>query len=270
MIGLTLRWSAVGACHARPEANTRPDRPLLGIGTVDSHVFVAVLNVVVASVALTPVATAQEYRVYGRTSNSEAMFWTTPDPFFTDTGAAGAAGKPGSGTKWMVKNSFELKNAQDVLVEGNVFEHVWVADQPGYPILFTPRNQNGTAPWVVVQRVMFRNNLVRHTSGGVNILGTDNLAPSQRTRDITIVDNVFDDLTASIWGSSRVFLIGDGADNVTIDHNTIISTSPAGCAAHTSTGGWLVLPRRSRISRSRTTCRRTTRSGSSAIASRRD
>jgi Putative Ig domain len=179
------------------------------------------------TISWTPVATAREYLVYGRTSNSQAMFWTTSDPFFTDTGAAGAAGKPGSGTKWMVKNSFELKNAQDVLVEGNVFEHVWVADQPGYPILFTPRNQNGTAPWVVVQRVMFRNNLVRHTSGGVNILGTDNLAPSQRTRDITIVDNVFDDLTASIWGSSRVFLIGDGADNVTIDHNTIISTQPA-------------------------------------------
>jgi len=179
------------------------------------------------TISWTPVATAQEYLVYGRTSNSQAMFWTTPDPFFTDTGAAAAAGKPGSGTKWMVKNSFELKNAQDVLVEGNVFEHVWVADQPGYPILFTPRNQNGTAPWVVVQRVMFRHNIVRHTSGGVNILGTDNLAPSQRTRDITIVDNVFDDLTASIWGSSRVFLIGDGADNVTIDHNTVISTQPA-------------------------------------------
>ena len=62
-----------------------------------------------------------------------------------------------------MKNSFELKNAQDVLVEGNVFENLWVADQPGYPILFTPRNQNGKAPWVVVQRVMFRNNLVRHT-----------------------------------------------------------------------------------------------------------
>jgi hypothetical protein len=173
------------------------------------------------------VATAQEYLVYGRTSNSQAMFWTTPDPFFTDTGAAGAAGKPGSGTKWSVKNTFELKNAQDVLVEGNVFENLWVADQPGYPIVLTPRNQNGRAPWVVVQRVMFRKNLVRHTAGGVNILGTDNLAPSQRTKDITIVDNLFEDLTASIWGTSRVFLIGGGPDNVTIERNTIRSTQSA-------------------------------------------
>jgi len=80
---------------------------------------------------------------------------------------------------------------------------------------------------VVVQRVMFRNNIVRHTAGGVNILGTDNLAPSQRTRDITVVDNLFEDLTASIWGAAKVFLIGDGPDNVTINHNMIVSTQPS-------------------------------------------
>ena len=191
------------------------------------------------TISWTPVATAQEYLVYGRTSNNQAMFWTTPDPFFTDTGAAGAAGRPGSGTKWSVKNTFELKNAQDVLVEGNVFENLWVADQSGYPIVLTPRNQNGKAPWVVVQRVMFRKNLVRHTAGGVNILGTDNLAPSQRTNDITIVDNVFEDLTASIWGASRPFLIGGGPDNVTIEHNTILSTQSAIYYLH---GGSLIAP----------------------------
>ena len=37
--------------------------------------------------------------------------------------------------------------------------------------------------------------------------------------------NVFDDLTAATWGAgSRPFMIGDGPDNVTIDHNTIFST----------------------------------------------
>jgi hypothetical protein len=176
------------------------------------------------TISWTPVATAQEYLVYGRTSNTQTMFWKTPNPFFTDTGAAGAAGKPGNGTKWMVKNIFELKNAQDVLVENNVFENVWVAAQSGYPIVFTPRNQNGRAPWVVVQDVVFRNNIVRHTAGGVNILGTDDLAPSRRTNHIAIVNNLFEDLTAAIWGATKVFLIGDGPDNVTIDHNTIIST----------------------------------------------
>src|SRR5207248_627206 len=98
-------------------------------------------------------------------------------------------------------------------------------DQPGYPIVFTPRDQNGTAPWAVVQRVTFRHNIVRHTAGGVNVLGTDNLAPSQRTNHITIADNLFDDLTSATWGSgSRPFQLGDGPDAVTIDHNTVVST----------------------------------------------
>ena len=42
-----------------------------------------------------------------------------------------------------MKNSFELKNARRVLVEGNVFEHVWAAAQTGFAVLFTTRNQGG-------------------------------------------------------------------------------------------------------------------------------
>jgi len=177
------------------------------------------------TISWTPVAGSQEYVVYGRTSNGPTMFWTTPNPFFTDTGAAGAAGKPGSATKWQVKNIFELKNAQDVLVEGNVFENLWMADQPGYPIVLTPRNQGGAAPWVVVQHVTFRHNIVRHTAGGVNILGTDNVAPSRRTNNIVVRNNLFDDLTSATWGSGgKVFQVGDGPEAVTIDHNTVFTT----------------------------------------------
>ena len=181
------------------------------------------------SITWTPVAGAAEYLVYGRAAGAENVYWTTTNPYFTDSGASGTGGSPNStGTRWSVKNIFELKNAQDVLVEGNVFENLWVADQPGYPIVFTPRNQSGAAPWVVVQRVIFRNNLVRHTAGGVNILGTDNIYPSQRTNHITVSNNLFDDLTAATWGSgSRPFIIGDGPDTVTIDRNTVISTNSA-------------------------------------------
>ena len=178
---------------------------------------------------------AEQYLVYGRTPGGQTMYWKTSDTYFTDTGTAGTAvGTPSpndkptfGGTKWSVKNTFELKNAQDVVVEGNVFEFLWVADQTGYPITLTPRNQGGRAPWTVVQRVTFIHNLVRHTAGGVNILGTDNVNPSQRTNTITVADNVFDDLTAASWGSgSRPFIIGDGPDQVTINHNTVFSTNP--------------------------------------------
>jgi hypothetical protein len=143
------------------------------------------------TISWTPVVGADEYLVYGRTTSAENVYWKTTNPYFTDTGTAGTAGTPSSsGTRWAVKNIFELKNAQDVIVEGNVFENIWVADQTGYAIVFTPRNQGGRAPWVVVQRITFQHNLVRHAAGGVNILGTDNVAPSQRTTNITVRDNV--------------------------------------------------------------------------------
>ena len=38
------------------------------------------------------------------------------------------------GSVWDVKNLFELKNAQDVLIEGNVFAYNWLAAQTGYAI----------------------------------------------------------------------------------------------------------------------------------------
>src|SRR5207302_1285194 len=45
-----------------------------------------------------------------------------------------------AGVAWTVKNLFELKNAQRVLLDGNIFEHNWVgADQHGAAVLFTVR-----------------------------------------------------------------------------------------------------------------------------------
>jgi hypothetical protein len=101
------------------------------------------------------------------------------------------------GIHWTVKNLFELKNAQRVLVEGNTFENNWTDAQNGTAILFTPRNQDGTAPWSVVQDVTFRRNIVRNVGGGATVLGTDDERPSQQTKRIQIKDNLFDKVGAS-------------------------------------------------------------------------
>jgi hypothetical protein len=168
---------------------------------------------------------AIDYLVYGRTPAAQNMFWTTTATTFTDTGSAGTTGTPAKATRWAVKNLFELKSARDVVVEGNVMENLWTADQSGFAIQLTPRNQSGTAPWVTVERVTMRGNLVRNVAGGVNILGRDNLATSQLTNHLTLHDNLFDDLMAEIWGTgSRPFQLGGGPDSITIDHNTIITS----------------------------------------------
>lgn len=127
------------------------------------------------------------------------------------------------GSPWTVKNVFELKNARRVLVEWNIFEHNWLHGQTGYAILFTPRNEEGTAPWSVVEDVVFQHNIVRHVASAINILGEDNLHPSRPTRGIRIRDNLFYDVDGSRWGGDgRFLLIGDGPSEIVVDHNTVI------------------------------------------------
>ena len=83
--------------------------------------------------------------------------------------------------KWQIKNLFELKNARRVLVEANLMEYVWQEAQVGYAILLTPRNQDGQAPWVTVEDVTIRRNLVRHAGGALQIIGEDSNHPSGST-----------------------------------------------------------------------------------------
>ena len=73
----------------------------------------------------------------------------------------------------MVKNLLELKSARRVTIEGNIFENCWGQAQAGYAIVFTVRAQGGAMPWAVVEDVDFVRNIVRNSSGGVNILGRD-------------------------------------------------------------------------------------------------
>lgn len=123
------------------------------------------------------------------------------------------------GTPWSIKNLLELKNAQRVLIDGNVLEYNWAQAQNGFAVLFTVRNQNGHAPWSVVQDVTFTNNVVRHSANGVNILGYDDNYPSQQTQRILIENNLFNDIGYDN-GSGTLFQLLDGTADVTVTHNT--------------------------------------------------
>jgi uncharacterized protein (TIGR03437 family) len=131
-----------------------------------------------------------------------------------------------AGRHWTVKNHFELKNAQRVLVNGNLFENNWADAQVGFSILFTVRNQDGTAPWSVVQDVTFTNNIIRHSGSGLNMSGTDNNAASQPTRRVRVSNNLFDDINGPRWGGAggRWLQFVLGPADVTIEHNTAFQT----------------------------------------------
>jgi hypothetical protein len=171
-----------------------------------------------------PVANADFYRIYRGTGPSgENLYTQTPTSAtsFAYTGALENSGiPPTQGKLWNVKNLLELKNAQRVLIDGNVFEQSWAASQLGYAILVKPQNQDGLAWWTAVRDITISNNIIRHVAGGIDILGEDYLQPSQHTARVAILNNVVYDVSDA-WGGQHFLLITSGPDNVTVDHNTI-------------------------------------------------
>ncbi|CAN5672350.1 hypothetical protein BH09MYX1_BH09MYX1_27640 [soil metagenome] len=135
------------------------------------------------------------------------------------------------GQGWVAKNLLEFKNARRVLVAGNVLENSWSDGQVGFGILFTPRNQDGTAPWSVDSDVTVAYNVLRHVGSGVNLSASDDLNKSQPTTRIVIRDNLIDDVGgATFTGDGRVFQFtsgGGGGSDIKLDHNTAVSAKNA-------------------------------------------
>ncbi|HMB27707.1 MAG TPA: hypothetical protein VKS99_06345, partial [Blastocatellia bacterium] len=136
-----------------------------------------------------------------------------------------------AGRPWTIKNLFELKNAQRLLIDQNVFENNWADAQVGFAILFTPRGEEGAAPQATAQDVTFTNNILRHSGNGFNIAGRDDSSLSQPSQRILIKNNLIDDIDGNKWGSAaygpadgRFSQICGGPPNITIDHNTIFQS----------------------------------------------
>jgi Right handed beta helix region len=116
-----------------------------------------------------------------------------------------------------IKGVIELKNARNVVIDGNVLES---GGRVGAFIL-TVRNQSGTAPWSTLEDITITNNIVRHSQAGFSILGKDDSQKSQQAKRIRIANNLLLDIGTDY---SAVFMIGCCADTLTVEHNTIQQT----------------------------------------------
>jgi hypothetical protein len=122
-----------------------------------------------------------------------------------------------------VKNLLELKNAQRVLVENNVFENCWADAQPGHGIQFTVRNQDRTAPQSTISDVTFQYNVVKNVSGfAINILGKDDQpgAVSVQAVNLKVLHNLF-------LGVGGGFQMTNGFQPTTIAHNVVLGVHGA-------------------------------------------
>jgi len=132
----------------------------------------------------------------------------------------------------LVKNLFELKDMRRAVVEENIFEHNWASAQDGAAIVLTPASLQSGAD-ARVEDVIFRLNILRKTANGITMTGTDYGDPKYpnipvQNRGVKIENNLFAEIGGS-WsdGNAGRFMLltsGAGPDNLTVNHNTIISS----------------------------------------------
>jgi len=152
------------------------------------------------------------------------MIWMVGHPGFV----GGANGHP-----FIVKNHFELKNAQRVLFEGNIAENNWGGfSQVGYSLLLTPKSQaqgnTSVCPKCMVTDVTIRYNKVSHVAAGMQLATvlSDNGGAAAAGARYSIHDVIFDDVDATAYrGGGPLFLVmntwaRNALNNVRINHVT--------------------------------------------------
>lgn len=128
-----------------------------------------------------------------------------------------------AGKHWLVKNSFELKNAQRLLVSDNIFENNWADGQSGFMVVMKSVNQENTAPWSVVQDVAFVNNTIRNSGSGFNLLGTDSGQPGIKMSRVLIKNNQLESVKAANGGEGVLFQISEVNDLTVIQNKSWFS-----------------------------------------------
>jgi len=146
------------------------------------------------------------------------MIWKPGEPGFV----AGASGRP-----FIVKNLFELKNAQRVLFEGNVLENCWGGfSQNGYAILISPKNQENHCPLCRVTDVTIRYNRISNVGSVFEIVNVRSDAGGEATagerysiHDV-LVENVRGKQYAGAGLFAQLMVAAPPLQNVQIEHVT--------------------------------------------------
>jgi hypothetical protein len=145
-------------------------------------------------------------------------------------------GEPGfvasyTGNPFIVKNHFEMKNGERVLLEGNILENCWGGfSQQAFSIVLTPANQSGNCPKCRVKDITIRYDKILHVGSGVAIANL----PGKKDPGAaggghySLHDLVFDDMEGPElkgFGSFLIFLSRTPPlADVSLDHVTVFPT----------------------------------------------
>jgi hypothetical protein len=138
-----------------------------------------------------------------------------------------------SGHPFIVKNNFELKNAQRVLFEANLLAGSWSGfSQAGFSILLTPKNQDNKCPACRVTDVTIRYCRIRNVASVLligNVLSAAG-GPSADGGRYSIHDLITDDIHGKEYGGGGTFLLlmvkRPPLHDLQIDHVTAFFPGP--------------------------------------------
>jgi len=125
-----------------------------------------------------------------------------------------------------VKNMIEVKFGQDITIMANTFTNTYVqADQFGIPIVLRPTTEGGQVPWATVQRINISDNIFHHQGGAVLLGDRDVNQTGPATNNITLYNNLFDDLRTDYSFDYERLFNAFGISSLRIDHNTFLSNA---------------------------------------------
>lgn len=144
-----------------------------------------------------------------------------------------------------IKNLFELKIGNRILIEGNVLENAWRGAQSGDAFVFKSSGQGGNEPYHQTSNVTVRYNKIRNVETYLRV----NAAPTVST-PITSQVHFHDNLFCAPWNgnSAEIVVTGSQTDglphNVRIGFNTFEERQLSGPCVSTGSGGgsWTVPP----------------------------
>jgi len=138
------------------------------------------------------------------------------------------------GKAWTIKNLFEIKHAQRVLLENNIFENNWANAQRGIAILFKSSNQQGSCFSCRAEDITFRYNIIKNVAQGFSVADEVGQGPSLGTKRVHIHNNLGykiagdSDFSYSGW----IFLLVSALDDLTIESNTLVMRDGKATAFH--------------------------------------
>ncbi len=152
-------------------------------------------------------------------------------------------GQPVGGPYYDVKNSFEIKNGQRMLLDSNVFSYVWGQGQSGEFILLTPRTgclyppsaTNCPDPQATASDITITNNLFQHGGQVFNGAGVDSYGVPYVTtasQRVLFQNNLAIDISAASYAGNGYFGSFQETINWTLNHNTSINSSNYGQALY--------------------------------------